>query len=71
MLCVGAQSLVTKSSNQCMLLLSYELLCSFPWLVVFEYISWGAFTFPATPWSGLKIIEVTYSLPSTENTTVM
>ena len=56
---MGAQCLAKKSSNQCYLLLSYKLLCSFPWLVVLEYIFWGAFTSPATPQFGLKIPEVT------------
>ena len=54
---MSTQSLVKKSSNQCYLLLSYELLCSFPWLVVLKYIFLGAFTSPATPWFGLKIPE--------------
>ena len=51
---MGTQSLVKKSSNQCYFLLSYKLLCSFPWLLVLENIFWGAFTSPATPWFGLK-----------------
>ena len=54
---MGNQSLVKKSSNQCYL--SYELLCSFPWLVVLEYTFWVAFTSSATPWFGQKIPEVT------------
>ena len=57
---MGAQSLLKKSSNQCYLLLSYELLCSFPWLVVLKYIFWGAFTSPATPWFRLKTPEATH-----------
>ena len=56
---MNTQSLVKKRSNQCYLLLSYELPCSFPWLVVLEYIFWGAFTSTATLWFGLKIPEVT------------
>ena len=54
---MGAQSLV-KNSSQCYLLLSYELLCFFPGLVVLKYIFWGAFTLPATPWFGLKIYMI-------------
>ena len=56
---MGTQSLVKKSSNQCYLLISYELLCSFPLLVVLEYIFCGAFTSPPTPWFGLYIPELT------------
>ena len=56
---MGTQSLVKKSSNQCYLLLSYKLLCSFPWLLVLENIFLGTSTSPATPWFGLKIPEVT------------
>ena len=56
---MGTQSLVKKSSNQCYSLLSYKLLCSFPWLLVLENIFLGTSTSPATPWFGLKIPEVT------------
>ena len=74
MLKYGYPTFSEKSNNQCFLLLSYELLCSFPWLVALEYIFWGAFTSPATPWFELKIPEVkrleTYSLPSIENITL-
>ena len=55
---MGAQSLVKNSSQCYLLLLSYELLCFFPGLVVLKYIFWGAFTFPATPWFGLKIYMI-------------
>ena len=56
--CPTKVGLVKKSSNQCYLLLSYELLCSFPGLVVLKYIFLGAFKFPATPWFWLKIPEI-------------